>query len=65
MLVLSRKMNEVIRIGHDIEVMVVRIEPYQVRLGVKAPSGVPIHRQEVYAAIHSGNENDEQLPHEP
>lgn len=51
MLVLSRKKNETIRIADDIEIIVVEILGNKVRLGVKAPKEVPVHRQEVYAAI--------------
>ncbi len=48
MLVLSRKRNEVIRIGDAITVVVVDIRGDKVRIGIKAPKDVPVHRQEVY-----------------
>lgn len=51
LLVLSRHRDEVIRIGDDIKVMVVDIRGDKVRLGVDAPSNVPVHRDEVYRAI--------------
>jgi carbon storage regulator len=51
MLVLSRKRNEQIVIGDGIVVTVVDIRGDKVRLGVEAPSEVPVHRREVYAAI--------------
>jgi carbon storage regulator len=51
MLVLSRKKDERIRIADDIEIVVVDIRGDKVRLGVVAPSKVPVHRQEVYQAI--------------
>lgn len=51
MLVLSRKKNEVIRIGHDISVRIVDIRGDKIRLGIEAPAGVPVHRQEVYDEI--------------
>lgn len=51
MLVLSRKKNESIRIGDDIEVMVVAIRGDKVRIGISAPQSMPIHRQEIYEAI--------------
>src|SRR5229473_3289990 len=53
MLVLSRKKNESIVINNDITVTVVEIRGDKVRLGLVAPKEVPIHRQEVYDAIHS------------
>jgi carbon storage regulator len=53
MMVLSRKKNESIVINNDITVTVVEIREDKVRLGLVAPKEVPIHRQEVYDAIHS------------
>ncbi|HEY7427788.1 MAG TPA: carbon storage regulator CsrA [Gemmataceae bacterium] len=54
MLVLSRKKNESIVINSDITVTVVEIRGDKVRLGIVAPKEVPVHRQEVYDAIHAG-----------
>jgi len=59
MLVLSRKKNESIVINNDITVTVVEIRGDKVRLGIVAPKEVPVHRQEVFDAIHgkaAGNE---------
>jgi len=52
MLVLSRKKNESIVINNDVTVTVVEIRGDKVRLGIVAPKDVPVHRQEVYDAIH-------------
>ena len=52
MLVLSRKKNESIVINKDITVTVVEILYDKVRLGIVAPREVPVHRQEVFDAIH-------------
>src|SRR5262245_14981892 len=52
MLVLSRKKNESIVINNDITVTVVEIRGDKIRLGIVAPKEVPVHRQEVYNAIH-------------
>lgn len=54
MLVLGRKIDEVITIGDGIEVMVVAINSDHVRLGIRAPKGIPVHRKEVYEAIKRG-----------
>lgn len=51
MLVLSRKRNESIVIDGSIVITVVEIRGDKVRLGIEAPREVPIHRQEVSAAI--------------
>lgn len=51
MLVLSRKKDEKIIIGDDIELMVIEIRGDKVRLGIAAPKDVSVHREEVYNAI--------------
>ena len=51
MLVLSRQRDESIMIGDNIVVTIVDIRGDKVRLGINAPSEIPVHRQEVYDAI--------------
>ena len=51
MLVLSRYKDESIKIGNDIEVMIVDVRGKRVRLGITAPKDVPVHRLEVWNAI--------------
>lgn len=55
MLVLSRQRDETIMIGDDIEITIVDIRGDKVRLGITAPSHVPVHRKEVYDAIQREN----------
>lgn len=55
MLVLSRQRDETIMIGDDIEITVVDIRGDKVRLGINAPTHVPVHRKEVYEAIQREN----------
>ncbi len=55
MLVLSRQRDETIMIGDDIEITVVDIRGDKVRLGITAPSTIPVHRKEVYEAIQREN----------
>ena len=62
MLVLSRKKNESIVINNDITVTVVEIRGDKVRLGIVAPKEVPVHRQEVYEAIHGKPAGTEPAP---
>ena len=52
MLVLSRQRDESIFIGDNIKITVVDIRGDKVRLGIEAPTEIPVHRQEVYEAIH-------------
>lgn len=61
MLVLSRKKNESIVINDDITVVVVEIRGDKVRLGIEAPKEVPVHRQEVYEAIHRQDAAKEEI----
>jgi carbon storage regulator len=56
MLVLSRHRDESIIIGDDVVVTIVDIRGDKVRLGIKAPQDVSVHRQEVYDAIKRENE---------
>lgn len=55
MLVVSRKQDESIIIGNEIEVIVVRIDRHNVRLGVRAPKSISVHRKEVYEEIRLEN----------
>jgi carbon storage regulator len=50
MLVLTRKVNQSIMIGDEIEVIVLEVRGEQVRLGIKAPRTVTVHRREIYDA---------------
>ncbi len=55
MLVLSRKKNEAIQIGDEIELTILAVEGDQVKLGIEAPRHVEIHRKEIYLAIQAEN----------
>ncbi len=56
MLVLTRRANQSIMIGHDIVVTVLEVRGDQVRLGIKAPRSVDVHREEVFAALQQANQ---------
>jgi carbon storage regulator len=51
MLVLTRKPNESIMIGDDIELSVLAVKGEKVRIGIQAPREVPVFRKEIYLAI--------------
>lgn len=55
MLILTRKKDQVIKIGNDISVMIVAVQGDQVRIGVEAPKNVKVFRQEVYDDIQKQN----------
>ena len=52
MLILTRRVGETLVIDDAIEVTVLGVKGNQVRLGIKAPKDVTIHREEVYQRIH-------------
>ncbi len=58
MLILTRRIGETVVIGDDVDITVLGIKGNQVRLGVKAPKEVSVHREEIYARIC--RENDQQ-----
>ncbi|MCR4414732.1 MAG: carbon storage regulator CsrA [Thermoguttaceae bacterium] len=61
MLVLSRQRDESIVIGDNIVVTIVDIRGDKVRLGIEAPTEIPVHRREVFEAIQRENLRASQL----
>jgi carbon storage regulator len=55
-LVLTRRIGEAIMIGDDVQVTVLSSDGMKVRLGIDAPSEVPVHRREIYAEIKAQGE---------
>jgi carbon storage regulator len=64
MLVLTRKTNQSIMIGDDIEVSVLSVSRDKVRLGISAPREVPVFRKEVYLSIRGDGAGDGDDPRE-
>ena len=60
MLVLSRKRDESIMIGDDVEIIIVEVRGDKVRLGINAPREISVHRKEVYNAIQKEKKESEQ-----
>lgn len=55
MLALSRKQNESIVIGNDIEITILDVKNEQVKIGISAPKHVGIYRKEIYLQIQEEN----------
>jgi carbon storage regulator len=56
-LVLTRKSNQSIMIGDDIEISVLAVMGEKVRIGIEAPRSVPVFRREVYVEIQEGGDD--------
>lgn len=61
MLVLTRKLGEVLRIGDGITVKIVEIKGKQVKVGISAPVDLSIYREEIYEKIQSENRLSSEL----
>jgi carbon storage regulator len=57
MLILTRRVGETVVIGNDVDVTVLGVKGNQVRLGVKAPRDVTVHREEIFQRICREQEN--------
>jgi len=55
-LVLTRKANQSIMIGDEIEVSVLAVMGEKVRIGIQAPRSIPVFRKEVYEEIQEGRD---------
>ena len=55
MLILTRKVGEVIMIGEDVVVKVLGVRSGQVKIGIEAPRELPVHRHEIFERIKSEN----------
>lgn len=62
MLALSRKINESIMIGNDVEITILDIKGDQIKLGIAAPKSVPIYRKEIYVQIQEANKEAANSP---
>lgn len=57
MLVLTRKPDQSIMVGNEIEITVLEVRGEQVRIGIRAPRNVTVHRKEVFEQILIENRN--------
>jgi carbon storage regulator len=64
MLVLTRKVGQSIVIGDEIEVVILEVRGEQVRVGIRAPKNVSVHRKEIYEQIHDELAGEPDRTHE-
>jgi carbon storage regulator len=64
MLILTRRIGEVLRVGDDVSITVLGIKGNQVRIGIDAPKDVSVHREEIYQRIknESSGAEDQGVP---
>jgi len=58
MLILTRRINEAIRLGEDIRIVLVQVKGGQVRIGIECPSHVRVLREELYQVVYQENLDD-------
>ena len=58
MLILTRKVGETLVIGDEVEVTVLSMKGNQIRLGVKAPKEVAVHREEIARKLGNSRDNE-------
>ena len=58
MLILTRRVGETLKIGDDVDVVVLGVKGNQVRIGIDAPKEVAVHREEIYNRIAEEAEQD-------
>ena len=59
MLILTRRVGEVLRIGDDVSITILGVKGNQVRIGIDAPKDVAVHREEIYQRIKREGDIDE------
>jgi len=60
MLILTRRVGETLVIGDDVSITVLGVKGNQVRIGIKAPKDVSVHREEIYERIQHEKNSDDQ-----
>ncbi|MEC8063624.1 MAG: carbon storage regulator CsrA [Pseudomonadota bacterium] len=61
MLILTRRIGEVLVIGEDVKLTVLGVRGHQVRIGVDAPKDVAVHRKEIYEKIQTTEASNDRV----
>ena len=61
MLILTRRVGEVLKIGDNVDVTILGVKGNQVRIGINAPKNVAVHREEIYERIRSEGEGADDI----
>ncbi|WP_444906188.1 carbon storage regulator CsrA [Microbulbifer sp. SSSA008] len=54
MLILKRRTGENLRIGSNVSITVLEVKGNQVKIGIRAPKSLPVHREEIYRRLQKG-----------
>jgi carbon storage regulator len=62
MLILTRRVGEALKIGDNVDVTILSVQGNQVRIGIKAPKDITVHREEIYSRIKEEQKQNQKLP---
>jgi len=60
MLILTRRVGEVLKIGDNVDITILSVKGSQVRIGINAPKNVAVHREEIYSRIKEEQKQQQQ-----
>lgn len=61
MLILTRKIGEMMMIGDDVEVRILSVKGCQVRLGINAPKEISVHREEIFLKVQEEKKRNAEI----
>lgn len=57
MLILTRRIGEVLMIGDEVKITILGVRGHQIRIGIDAPKNISVHRKEVYDQVNEDNDH--------